>query len=75
MNVFAKTWFYSVKCGCIRVKSLFLGKSGCKKAKWLYWGRRVFYSGRSSCIQSRGLYLRICGCVRAKVVVFGQKWC
>ena len=48
-------------------KMLYLGKSGCSRAKLVVFEHKWFYSDKSGSIRAKWLYL-------GKVVVFGQKW-
>ena len=73
MVVMGQNWLYSKKSSFFRVKRcfirskwLFLGKSGCIRAKWFCSGKVVFFSK----VFFSGKY----GCIRVKVVVFWQKW-
>ena len=55
MVVLGEKWLYLGKSGCIRAKVLVFVQSGCIRAKWLY-------SDKS-------------GCIREKKVVFVQSDC
>ena len=92
MVVFLQHWFYSGKVGCIRAKcwlvgkeiecfrsiGLYLGKSSCFLARWLYSGKMAVF-GQLCCIRAKWLYLGETGlfeessCIRTKLVIFVKK--
>ena len=77
MVVFEQKWLYSgevvafrQRC-CIRVKWLYLGKSGCNGAKVVVLGQKWLHSGKRGCIRERWFYSGQSGCILEKVAVFG----
>ena len=57
MNVFEQKWLYLGKSGCIRAKVVVFLQSHCNAIKVVVFGQKWLYSGKS-------------GCIRAKNVVF-----
>ena len=74
----AKWWLVGKEIGCFRSIGLYLGKSSCFLARWLYSGKVVLF-GQTCCIRAKWLYLgetglfEESGCIRTKLVVFVKK--
>ena len=58
-------WLYSGKTRFILAKLMYLGKSGCNRAKVVVFVQKLLYSGKSGGIWAKWLY-------SGKVVKFGQ---
>ena len=57
---------------CILATLLYLGKSGCNRAKVVVFGQKWLYSRKTSCIRAKVFVFDESACNRTEEVVFGQ---